>query len=59
MVCPVCNVEAVIKSTNTVLNKEEMKLYMIFHFSCRNKKCKEFNKDIGEERTEIPFEIED
>jgi len=58
MVCPVCNIEAVIQKTDTVLNKEEMKLYNVFHFSCRNKKCKEFNKEIGEQRYEIPFETE-
>lgn len=59
MVCPVCNVEAVISKATTVLNQQEVKIYKVLKYSCRNKKCKEFNKEIGEVKDEIPFEIED
>lgn len=55
MVCPVCNVEAVITNQHMVYSKEEGKLYRVLKYSCRNKKCKEFNNVIGEDRNEIPF----
>lgn len=59
MDCPVCKLEAVITKTTRVLDQREMKLYNVLHFSCRNKNCKEFNKEIGEVKNELPFEIQD
>jgi V8-like Glu-specific endopeptidase len=59
VVCPVCNVEAVITAQHIVYSQEEGKLYRVLRYSCRNKKCKQFNKELDEEvRTELPFTVE-
>ena len=55
MICPKCKVEAVITSTRTVFNKEEENLFRYVTFSCRNKKCPDFEKVIGEDKDELPF----
>jgi len=53
VVCPVCKIEAVITGQKMVYNTEEQQLYRVLKYSCRNKKCKEFNKEIGEKRNKI------
>ena len=58
MQCPVCNTEAVITSNKMKYDTEEQKLYRILKFSCRNKKCSQYMKEIGEEKREIPVDIE-
>ena len=58
MVCPVCKCEAVITASKYVYSKEDDKLYREIKFSCRNKKCKEFKKEIGEDRQELDVTTE-
>lgn len=58
MVCPVCKCEAVITGQKMVFTEQEQKLYRVLKYSCRNKKCKKFNKEIGEVKNEQKVEIE-
>ena len=58
MVCPVCNVEAVVTESHYVYSKDEEKLYRAIKYSCRNKKCEKFGKDIGEARQELDVATE-
>ncbi|MBQ3890412.1 MAG: hypothetical protein II740_03555 [Lachnospiraceae bacterium] len=58
MQCPVCKTEAVITKQKMVYSTEEGKLYRVLTYSCRNKKCKNFEKEIGEVRNELPVETE-
>ena len=57
MVCPVCSLEAVISKTSYGYHLKEdstVDMYMLIKYSCRNRKCTEFQKEIGEEK--IPLE---
>jgi len=58
MRCPKCDTEAVITKTRQVFNTEEQKLFRYIEFSCRNKKCSNFQKVIGEDKDEQPVTIE-
>ncbi len=51
MVCPVCQCEAVI--TRIVYSEEDGKRERTNTYSCRNKRCRKFNKEIGEETKEV------
>mgnify|MGYP003327341823 CR=1 FL=1 len=44
MKCPLCNTEMRIKSSEYVKNKGELFNRMVF--TCRNKKCKNYQKDV-------------
>lgn len=44
MICPLCNTEMRIKSGDYVMNGG--KLYVRQIFTCRNKKCPNFEKDV-------------
>ena len=58
MVCPVCNIEAVISKTSYGYHMEDDKvdMFMLIKYSCRNKNCRNFQKEIGEEK--IPLNAE-
>lgn len=58
MVCPKCKTEAVITSQRMVYSAEEQKLYRVLQYSCRNKKCDRYEKEIGEVKNEIPVATE-
>lgn len=53
MKCPLCNTEMRIKSSAYVQN--EGKLFKRMIFTCRNKECGNFNKDVKTEY--IPLEM--
>lgn len=53
MVCPLCNTEAKInKATNVFKNG---KLFRKQTFVCRNKSCKNYEKELDSLLTELPF----
>jgi len=57
MLCPVCNIEAVISKTSYGYHLKEdgtVDMFMLIKYSCRNRSCKNFQKEIGEER--IPLD---
>jgi len=58
MLCPVCNIEAVISKTSYGYHMEgdKVDMFMLIKYSCRNKNCKNFQKEIGEEK--IPLNAE-
>ena len=59
MVCPVCSTEAVISKTSYGYHLKEdstVDMYMLVKYSCRNKNCKNFQKEVGEEK--IPLNAE-
>lgn len=58
MRCPLCDTEAVITKTKFVYNATENKLFRVMEYKCRNKKCPNFEKVIGEEKDEKPFTTE-
>lgn len=58
MECPKCKCEAIISKNRTIFKEEEKKLYRMMSFSCRNKKCTEYQKEIGTKMDELPFSIE-
>lgn len=58
MQCPLCKTEAVITSSKMVYSAAEGKLYRVIKYSCRNKKCNNYLKVVGEERNPVKFEIE-
>lgn len=51
MVCPVCRCEAIIKKF--AYSDEDGKQYITNTFTCRNRRCKQFDKEIGEEKKEV------
>ena len=53
-----CKCEAMITSSSMVFSMEEQKLYRALTYICRNKKCTEYEKVIGEEKVEIPVTTE-
>lgn len=59
MLCPVCNLDAVrinaVEVTETDENGKEVR-YMVNTYSCRNKRCREFQKEVGEDK--IPLDDE-
>ena len=55
MKCPLCNTQGYITGKKNVFKKEEGKLYSRMTFECRNKKCANHGKVIGEKETELPF----
>ena len=58
MKCPKCQCEAVITNQKMVFAQDENKLYRVLKYSCRNKKCTKFEKEIGEAKNEVPISIE-
>lgn len=58
MRCPLCNTEAVITKQRMVFKASETKLYRNLVYSCRNKNCNSFEKEIGEVANEEPVETE-
>lgn len=58
MVCPKCGLEAVITKNKRVFKTDEGKLFRIMTYSCRNKKCNDFEKEVGEVTDEISVEID-
>ena len=57
MVCPVCNTQAVIKSSAMIFVEEEHKLYRNMVYACRNKKCENFDKEIGTEKKPMDIPV--
>ena len=47
-----------ITSSSMIFSTEEQKLYRALTYICRNKKCTEYEKVIGEEKIEIPVTTE-
>lgn len=58
MQCPKCKCEAMISTQRMMFDKEEEKLYRILTYSCRNKKCDKYEKEIGEVKNEVPVSLE-
>jgi hypothetical protein len=58
MKCPLCEIEAVITKSRIVFNTDEQKLFRYTEFTCRNKKCSNFQTVIGEDKDELPVTIE-
>ena len=56
MVCPLCKIEARISKATNVFRNE--KLYKRFEYSCRNKECENYEKEIGDEEIELDVTIE-
>lgn len=61
MICPVCGVEAAITRSAYQVEGDtapdtETKVYSVLHFSCRNKKCRMFDREIGTVRHEMQTE---
>ena len=55
MLCKKCNTECFIDRTETIVEGDnspdtETKVYKNLIYVCRNPKCTEFKKDIGEEK---------
>ena len=40
-----------------VFDQENQKLYRALKYSCRNKKCDKFGKEIGEAKNEVPVSL--
>lgn len=57
MVCPVCNCEAIITGSRLEYNEATKKLSRVITYTCRNKKCKKYLKDIGEDESNINVTI--
>ena len=57
MVCPLCKTEARIERATNVMKGG--KLYRKIVYTCRNKKCENFDKEVGTQLIELPFEKED
>lgn len=53
MKCPKCNTEMIITKNRRIFSSEEQKLYRDMEFSCRNKKCPNFEKVVDTQRTEL------
>lgn len=58
MVCPKCKCEAMIKKQRMVFRQEENKLYRVLTYTCRNKKCDRYEKEVGEVSNEVDFATE-
>lgn len=61
MICPVCGVEASITRSAYQVEGDkapdtETKVYSVLHFSCRNKSCRMFDREIGTVRHAINTE---
>lgn len=61
MKCPKCNIEAAISKTRRVVEgdnspDEETKLYIEQRFSCRNRQCPDFGREIGRIRNPLSLE---
>lgn len=52
--CPLCSTEAVITGSKNIYVVSEGKLYREAVFQCRNKKCSNYQKDVGTTRKEQP-----
>lgn len=55
MKCPLCNNQGYIISKKNVFKKDKGKFFYRMTFVCRNKKCSNEGKVIGEKDTEIPY----
>ena len=56
MKCPLCNTEGRIsKATNVI---KDNKLYRRFTYVCRNKECSNYDKEIGEEESQLDAVVE-
>ena len=61
MKCPKCNIEAAISGTRYVATgdnspDEETKLFIEQRFSCRNRQCANFGKEIGLKKNQLGLE---
>ena len=61
MKCPKCNIEAAISSTKYVTTGDdspetETKLFIEQKFTCRNRHCVDFGKEIGTKRNPLRLE---
>jgi len=56
MKCPLCETEASISGVKNIIR--DNKLFRKYEYSCRNKKCDNFEKVVGDEEAEIPVSIE-
>lgn len=54
MKCPICNIEAKIGRTESVV--EEGYVLKILHFVCRNQRCDRYNKEVGKKEVREPLE---
>ena len=58
MKCPKCDCEAVISANRTIFVQEEGKLYREMTFTCRNRKCPDYEKEVDTIRDELDVTIE-
>ena len=63
MLCPVCNTQAIIASSEIKVTGDtspdtETQIFRIHTFQCRNPKCSKYQKDIGEISNEIVTKTE-
>lgn len=59
MICPECKTEAAIMESGYEVRGDraadtKTQLYSVLKFFCRNPKCPQYGKEIGEQKTEIP-----
>lgn len=47
-----------IKKSRMVFDVNANTLNRVLTFTCRNKECKEYEKEIGEEKIDVPFATE-
>lgn len=57
MVCPLCNTEARIVSTQNILRGNE--LFVRYSFSCRNKNCNRYETEVGNEEVQQELIIDE
>ena len=61
MICPVCGIEAAIKSSGYEVAGDtapdtRTQVWSVLHFSCRNPACRMHDREIGTVRHEIEIE---
>ncbi len=59
MVCPSCKVEAVITKSRLVYKVTKGEFYRELTFTCRNKKCKNYKKEIGSEKHPLIVDVDE
>jgi hypothetical protein len=53
MMCPTCNTAAAIRATRTVAKHDDTpdettEVYQVQEFACRNRRCPQYDKTVGE-----------
>jgi len=56
MKCPRCDFDAQIIKSKLIMKDD--KLMRVLTYACRNKNCAMYEKEVGKEEVEIPYEKE-